>query len=60
MSNIIRFLGGGGRGVTMLCLEYCFIWRRDLDTKKIGVKVFGELQNMMLEENEDKIIRESN
>jgi hypothetical protein len=24
------------------CLEYCFIWLRDLDSKKIGVEVFGE------------------
>ena len=25
------------------CLEYCFIWIRDLDTKKIRAEVFGEL-----------------
>ena len=24
-------------------LEHCFIWRRDLDTKKIGAELFGEL-----------------
>jgi hypothetical protein len=30
----------------VLCLEHCFIWLRDLDTKKI----FGELSNV-LEEN---------
>ena len=27
----------------VLCLEHCFIWLRDLDTKKIGTEVFGEL-----------------
>ena len=30
----------------LLCLEHCFIWLRDVDTKKIGTEVFGELQNM--------------
>ena len=44
-----------------LCLEHCFIWPRDLDTKKIATEVFGELRNMVLEENgEDKMVRESN
>jgi hypothetical protein len=34
---------------------------RDLDTKKIGVEVLGELRNVVLEENgEDKMVRESN
>ena len=28
----------------MLCLEHCFIWLRDLDTKKIGTQVLGELR----------------
>ena len=42
------------------CLEHCFIWLRDLDTKKIGTEVFGELRNVVLEENgEDKMVRES-
>jgi hypothetical protein len=32
------------------------MWLRDLDTKKIGAEVFGELWNVMLEENaEDKM-----
>ena len=45
----------------VLCLEHCLIWLRDLDTKKIGTEVFGELQNVVLEENgEDKMVRESN
>ena len=45
----------------MLCLEHCFIWLRDLDTKEIGVEVFGELSNVVLEENEeDKMVEESN
>ena len=45
----------------VLRLEHCFIWLRDLDTKKIGTEVFGELQNVELEENgEDKMIRERN
>jgi hypothetical protein len=40
-------------------LEHCFIWLRDLNTKKIGADVFGELRNMGLEENgEDKMARE--
>ena len=35
------------------------MWFRDLDNKKIGAEVFGELQNVMLEENgEDKMVRE--
>ena len=45
----------------VLCLEHCFKWLRDLDTKKIGTEVFGELRNVVLEENgEDKMVRESN
>ena len=41
--------------------EYCFIWLRDLDTKKIETQIFDELWNVVLEENgEDKIVRESN
>jgi len=45
----------------VLCLEHCFIWLWDLDTKEIGTEVFGELWNVMLEENgEDKMVRESN
>ena len=26
----------------VLCIEKCFIWFRDMDTKKIGAKVFRE------------------
>jgi hypothetical protein len=44
----------------MLCLEHCFIWLRDLDTKKIGAEVFRELQNVVEENGEDKMVRESN
>ena len=34
---------------------------RDLETNKIGAKVFGELQNVVLEENgDDKMVRECN
>ena len=45
----------------VLCLEHCFILLRDLDIKKIGTEVFGELQNVVLGENgEDKMVRESN
>ena len=41
--------------------EALFIWLRDLDTNKIGAEVFGELWNVVLEENgEDKMVRESN
>jgi hypothetical protein len=36
-------------------LEHCFIQLKDLDNKKIGAEVFGELLNVVLEENgEDK------
>ena len=36
-------------------MEHCFIWLRDLDTKKIGTEVFGELSDEVLEEyGEDK------
>ena len=38
----------------MLCLDHCFIWLRDLVTKTIGVEVFVELRNVVLEENEKK------
>ena len=45
----------------MLCLEYCYIWVRDLDTKKIEVSVFGEFRSVVLKENvEDKMLRENN
>ena len=38
-------------------MEHCIVWLRDLDTKKIGAEVFGELRNMVLEENgEDKMV----
>ena len=33
----------------VLCLEHCFTWLRDLDTKKIRTEVFGELRNVVLE-----------
>ena len=47
--------------LVVLCLEHCFIWLRDLDTKKIGTEVLGELRTVVLEENgEDKMVRESN
>ena len=38
-----------------------YMAQRDLDTKKIGAKVFGELWNVVQEENgEDKTAREIN
>ena len=38
----------------------CFIWLRDVDTKKIGAEVFGDLRKVVLEENgEDKMMRKS-
>jgi len=41
--------------------DHCFIWFRNLDIKKIGAEVFGELWNVVLEENEeDNTVRESN
>ena len=37
------------------------LYGSDLNTKKIGTEVFGELQNVVLEEyGEDKMVRESN
>ena len=42
-------------------MEHCFIWLRDLDTKTIGTDVFGELRNVVLDENgEDQMIRKNN
>ena len=42
-------------------MENCFIWLRDLDTRKIEEEVFGELCNVVLEENiKDKMVTESN
>ena len=47
-------------------LILCYVWNitlfgRDLDTKKIGEEVFGELWNVVLEQNgEDKMARASN
>ena len=39
-------------------MEHCFIWLRDLDTKKFEPEVFGELRNVVLEENgEDKMVK---
>ena len=39
----------------------CLIWLRDMDSKKIGVELFGEFWNMVQEENgEDKMVTESN
>ena len=47
--------------LVVLCLKHCFIWLRDLDTKKIEAEIFGEFWNFVLEENgEDKMVRESN
>ena len=38
-------------------MQHCFVWLRDLDTKKIRTEVFGELRNEELEENgEDKLM----
>jgi len=37
------------------------IWLRDQDTKIIRLQIFGELENVVLEEKrEDKMVRESN
>ena len=45
----------------LLYLEHCVVWLRDLDTKTIGVEIFGELRNVVLEEyREDKMMRERN
>ena len=40
-----------------LSLEHCIIRVRDLDTRKMVVELFGEVQNIVLDENgKDKII----
>ena len=50
-----------GLKMKLVRCHVCTIWRRDLDTKKIGAEVFGELRNVVLEENgEDKMVRENN
>jgi hypothetical protein len=37
------------------CLQHCAVWLRDLDTKKIGTEIYGELRNVVMQENgEDK------
>ena len=42
-------------------MGHCIERLKDLDTKKIGGEVFGELENVILEENgEGKMVRESN
>ena len=42
----------------MLGTLFYGIWLKDLDTKKIGAQVFGELRNVVLEKNgEDKMVR---
>ena len=49
------------RKISVRCLlDQFFIWLRILDTKKVRGELFGELWNVVLEENvEDKMIRES-
>jgi len=43
----------------VLSLEHFTEWFRHLDTKKIGVKVLEELQNVVLGKNgEDQMVRE--
>ena len=42
----------------LLCLEHCFIWLRDLDTKEIGWKYLDSFE--MEENGEDKMVGESN
>ena len=34
-------------------MEACIIFLRNLDTRKIGAEVFGELQNVLLEKHGD-------
>jgi hypothetical protein len=41
-------------------LEHYVVWFRDVDTKKIGVEVFRELQVVLEENGDDKMARESN
>jgi hypothetical protein len=42
-------------------MEHYFIWLRELDTKKSGAEVSGELRNVVLEDNgKQKMVRECN
>ena len=45
----------------VLYLEYCVVCLRAMDIKNIATKVFGEFQNVVLEQHgEYKMVRESN
>ena len=44
----------------VLYLEHCIVWLKDLDTKKIGVKAFGRLWNVVLDNEDDEVAKESN
>jgi hypothetical protein len=45
----------------VLRLEHCTLLLRHLNTKKIRVEVFGELQNVVLGKNgKDQMVREIN
>ena len=45
----------------MVYLEHSIVWPRDLDSKKIGSEIFGELRNVVLKvKGEDKMARENN
>ena len=49
------------KNLVVLCMDHCIILLRDLDTKKTGGELIGELRNVVLEENgEDKKVRVSN
>jgi len=41
-------------------LEEYIAWLRDQNIKKIGAEIFGEFRNVVLEENENKMVKESN
>ena len=48
------------RSISRLCYsEFCFIWLRDLDAKKIGAEIFGDLRNVVLEDTIEEIIHHS-
>ena len=49
------------QGIGQLCLEHCFIWLREPDTKEIVSELFGDFSDEVLEDNgEDKMPRERN
>ena len=50
-SLMISKLNTEPRKKLVLYLEYCIAWLKDLDYKRTGAKVIGELRNVMMDGN---------